>query len=906
MDINTNDELPEKVITKKEYIEYLKKLKCEFGLSTKNLGEDAGLSQTKANDFLNAKRGLFFNDYESLCNQLFIDWKTVGKPYMKDEEKSVKSNKNSNPPPQIYKLPTKKKRFSFLGLGSVPPLPRYYVHRPEHIEPVKNILLGDTMPGTLVISAIAGMGGIGKSVLAAALVRDVDVSDRFEDGVLWATLGQNPNLLSTVSGWIQTLGDYDYKPTSLKEASMHLRIMLADKRFLLVVDDIWNPDHMEPFQIEGAGCRVLITTREAQIKGAIKYNIHEMNSEQSITLLENYLSETLNPTERQQAEVLTREVGYLPLAIELAAGRLEDGVHWDELLEDLQAEIARLETLDLDDKSFIGDLAISKQRSLVASFNLTLKRLSPDKLKHFAWLGVVQEDASITQEMAATLWDVSVRQAGAILRGFKQRSLLLSQAQRPGKMPTYRIHDLVHDLAQNLLTHKAYSGQLSGLELTLSEAHAKFLERYQKQTRGGQWHTVPWDGYIHNHFAWHCVQAQQPHLLHQLLKESTFEGRNGWYDVCDSQGRTASFVTDVARAWQLAEQGYSEDPSLSISLQVRYALIFSSLKSLSNNIPAELMAALVEHEVWMPAQGLAYVQQVQISSQRVDAFFKLSPHLPASLLPKALEVARNTQDEYHRACALMKLATHKPEIFNEALENIRNMQDEYRRASILIALVPLSITTNEALEAARNIQSEYYRADALTKLVPHMPEITSEALEAVSNIQSELSRASALRELAPHIPETSLPEALEVARNIQDESYRAYALTELVPHLPEITNEALEVVSNIQDESERAYALTELVPRMPETLLPKVLEVVRNMQDEDHRTNVLTELVPRMPETLLPKVLEVARNMQDEDHHAYALSELVPHLPEITNEALEATRNMQDESYRVGQTHLML
>lgn len=66
----------------------------------------------------------------------------------------------------------------------------------------------DTKLGILVVSAIHGLGGIGKSTLAAALAHNPDVQERFSDGVLWTTLGQQPELLPLLSTWIQALGDY--------------------------------------------------------------------------------------------------------------------------------------------------------------------------------------------------------------------------------------------------------------------------------------------------------------------------------------------------------------------------------------------------------------------------------------------------------------------------------------------------------------------------------------------------------------------------------------------------------------------------------------------------------------------------------------------------------------------------
>ncbi|NER52847.1 MAG: hypothetical protein F6J92_40660, partial [Symploca sp. SIO1A3] len=83
------------------------------------------------------------------------------------------------------------------GIFQAPPLPTYYVERPELSQEVKQHLLGEaTRTGTLVISAIYGLGGIGKSTVVGALAHDPDVRSYFPDGIFWATLGQQPDILS--------------------------------------------------------------------------------------------------------------------------------------------------------------------------------------------------------------------------------------------------------------------------------------------------------------------------------------------------------------------------------------------------------------------------------------------------------------------------------------------------------------------------------------------------------------------------------------------------------------------------------------------------------------------------------------------------------------------------------------
>jgi hypothetical protein len=66
------------------------------------------------------------------------------------------------------------------------------------------------------------------------------------------TLGQTPDLLPLLNGWIVALGDRDYRPTTEAAASSHLRTLLYDKTMLLVVDDVWQVEHLDWFRVGGS------------------------------------------------------------------------------------------------------------------------------------------------------------------------------------------------------------------------------------------------------------------------------------------------------------------------------------------------------------------------------------------------------------------------------------------------------------------------------------------------------------------------------------------------------------------------------------------------------------------------------------------------------------------------------
>ncbi|MEA5464932.1 NB-ARC domain-containing protein [Leptothoe sp. PORK10 BA2] len=808
--------------------------------------------------------------------------------------------------------PTPQPRKRFDMPLQMPPLPKHFVERPEYQQAVRDCLLS-TDPkvfGTLVVSAIYGLGGIGKSVLAAKLAHEAAIQARFSDGILWATLGQSPDLLPLLSGWIQALGDTDSKPTAIESASGHLRTLLYDKKALLVVDDVWHPEHLEPFRVGGNDCCVLVTTREARIPDAHRYDLDVMSERQALALMTQKLSEPLREEETQQALAFANRVGYLPLALELAATQIEEGVSWAELFEDFQAEVVRLETLDIYSQEDIPNDAKRRKYSLLACFNLSLKQLSAEQLRQFAWLGIVPEDVNLTQEMATTLWQVTPRQAGAILRLFSAKALMLPGAKQSGNQHTYRLHDLMHDLAQRLLTsppHPAREGDLPGLGLTKAEAHDQLLERYRAKTQNGQWHTLADDGYIYAFLTWHMEQAKRPDAVHQLLRETNEAGRNGWYDACDAIGKPAGFVNDLARAWGAAEKRYEADPEITLALLFRYALIRTSLNSLASNVPAELMGALVKHQIWQPAQGLAYAQQTQDPWQRAECISALVPYMPESLLPEVLKTIHQINDAAYRSFVLSKLATRFPAHWPDVLLAIRQIQDRYgsdrdygggflyraRALSELANLLPPELLP-EALDVTRQIRDEFDRAEALSELANLLPpELLPEALEVIRQIRDESSRASALSELAKRLPEL-LPEALEVTRQISSESERARALSELAKRLPELLPEALEVTRQISDESSRARALSELAKLLPPELLPEALEVTRQISSESERARALRELAQRLPE-LLPEALEVTRQISDESKRASALSELAKRLPELLPEALEVTRQISAE-----------
>jgi CO dehydrogenase nickel-insertion accessory protein CooC1 len=106
------------------------------------------------------------------------------------------------------------------------------------------------------------MGGIGKTVLAAALAHDSEVRQAFSDGIYWLTIGQKPNLLDLQNQLLRRLTGSETLTTE-QEAKDALREALEGRPALLVLDDAWTIDHADAFSVTAPPARLLIRGKVA-------------------------------------------------------------------------------------------------------------------------------------------------------------------------------------------------------------------------------------------------------------------------------------------------------------------------------------------------------------------------------------------------------------------------------------------------------------------------------------------------------------------------------------------------------------------------------------------------------------------------------------------------------------------
>ena len=184
--------------------------------------------------------------------------------------------------------------------------------------------------GTMVISAVDGMPGIGKTALAVHWAHQV--ADRFPDGQLYVNLrGFDPGGLpvpavEAIRGFLDAFGiPAEQIPQSLDAQASLYRSRLARRRVLVVLDNARDVEQVRPLLPGSPGCLVLITSRN-QLTGLIAEGAHPLtlnlpSNAEAQQLLERRLGSDRLAAEPMSARSIIDLCGRLPLALSIVAAR---------------------------------------------------------------------------------------------------------------------------------------------------------------------------------------------------------------------------------------------------------------------------------------------------------------------------------------------------------------------------------------------------------------------------------------------------------------------------------------------------------------------------------------------------------------------------------------------------------
>ena len=337
------------------------------------------------------------------------------------------------------------------GAGPGPPLPRVaqlpadipdFTGRSDQLRRLHDLLSGPGRPdnpGAVVVAAVIGAGGLGKTTLAVHAAHRLRT--HYPDGQLYANLqgaSQNPAAPSDVlARFLRDLGmDPARIPVDPEERAAQYRTLLTDRRVLIVLDDAKDAAHVRPLLPGSASCAVLVTTRSRMpdLAGSRFVDLDVLELAEARAMFGTIIGPGRVEAEPAATdEVLTACAG-LPLAIRIAGARLAARSGWSvqTIASRLSDERRRLDWLKT------GDLAVR------ACFEVSFTSLprqpgsgAVDPAHAFRLLGTWQ-GSSIGLPAAATLVGQDEGGVADALEVLVDAQLLQSPA--PDR---YRFHDLL-------------------------------------------------------------------------------------------------------------------------------------------------------------------------------------------------------------------------------------------------------------------------------------------------------------------------------------------------------------------------------------------------------------------------------------------------------------------------------
>jgi hypothetical protein len=402
------------------------------------------------------------------------------------------------------------------GGGEKAPLPyRYmaparepFVQRSEYAK-VRDALLVEEARGTGrattvgITTAIHGAGGFGKTALAIELCYDEQVRERYPDGILWTTLGEEIDAagrLARVRDLIRWWTDEDPPAfETVSAASAHLRQELNGKRVLLVVDDVWRREDVTPFQGLGPGAALLVTTRDSGTlpAGAAPVHVDALEISEAIRLLGSGLPDGT----RVDLRGLATRLGEWPLLLKIVNRQLrelmqQDGLSLDSAFREVN-EALDAEGLTVFDRE---DLE-SRGQAVARTVGASLRRLSREEVGRFEQLAIFPEDKDIPLPVLEKLWGLGAFATKKLCGRLHDLSLLLRFDRLAG---TIRLHDVIRaDLLKQGESH-------------LPERNKRLLDIYRPAN--DNWSDLPREeSYLWNHLIHHLLGAGQSGVCRALL-----------------------------------------------------------------------------------------------------------------------------------------------------------------------------------------------------------------------------------------------------------------------------------------------------------------------------------------------------------------------------------------------------
>jgi len=365
--------------------------------------------------------------------------------------------------------------------------------REDDKEKIIKFLLTQAKDSDLSIYPVSGLGGLGKTTLLQSVYNDVTVSSNFKTKV-WVCVSENFSVNRILCSIIEFITDKKYDDLNLNARQKKVQELLQGKRYLVVLDDVWNQNEQlesgltqdrwnklkSVLSCGSKGSSILVSTRDevvATITGT--WETHRLSglSDDECWLLFKQYAFGHNREESTKLVKIGKEIvkkcNGLPLAAKALGGLMS-------------SRNEEKEWLDIKDSEL---WALPQENSILLALRLSYFYLTPTLKQCFSFCAIFPKDREILKEELIQLWmangfissmgNLEVEDVGNMVwRELYQKSFFqdIKMDEYSGDI-SFKMHDLVHDLAQSVIGQECmYLENKNMTSLSKSTHHIGFQD----------------------------------------------------------------------------------------------------------------------------------------------------------------------------------------------------------------------------------------------------------------------------------------------------------------------------------------------------------------------------------------------------------------------------------------------
>lgn len=319
---------------------------------------------------------------------------------------------------------------------------------------------------SLYIISMVGMGGIGKTTVARLAYNDDRVKAYFHER-MWVCVSDPFDPVTISRAILEALQKESCGFHELEDVQQKICTLIAEKKFLLVLDDVWTENYELWEQVESSlkggapGSRILVTTRKDDVSTMMgttyKHPLRELSEGQCWSLFSNIAFCGRSREKVEELENIGRKIADkcrgLPLAAKVLGSlmRLKDNKEdWESILNN---EIWQLDVIE---------------KHLSTPLLLSYYDLSPAVKRCFSYCAVFPTDQIISKDRLIKLWmangylnsreSIEMEKTGRdYFEDLVSRSLFQDfDRDDEGNIISCKMHDIVHDLAKSLTKNECF------------------------------------------------------------------------------------------------------------------------------------------------------------------------------------------------------------------------------------------------------------------------------------------------------------------------------------------------------------------------------------------------------------------------------------------------------------------